>query len=744
MHTLLLPLIAMTSTHTFEIKDHKFLLDGKPFQIVAGEVHYSRIPEPYWRHRIKMARAMGLNTLAVYVFWNFHEEEKDKYSFRGAADVARFVRMAKEEGLWVLLRPGPYCCAEWEFGGYPYWLLTEPGLVVRQNNKPFLDRAARYMKKLGEQLAPLQVTRGGNILMVQVENEYGSYGSDKVFMGATRDLIRAAGFDVPLFTADGPSQMPAGSVQDVLPGLNGVGGPEVRTVIDKFMPGGPYLVPEFYPGWLCHWGEKFPRSDAKGVAEAFAWYLNNDVSVSIYMWHGGTNFGFWNGANFGGVFQPHITSYDYDAPLDEAGRATPKYMAMRAQAEKRFGPLSPVPDANPIITIPPFALGEMAPLPMGRSVSAEQPQPMERLGQGYGFVLYQHGPTPGGKLTISEVRDYAVVIVDGKTVGSLDRRRKEKSLDIPAGRLDILVENGGRINYGGELVNNLKGIPGTVTLEGKTLAGWKMYPLPLSSLRSLKFGGAADSAPTFLRGSFTLDKPGDTWLDMRGWKKGVVWVNGHNLGRYWWIGPQQTLYCPGCWLKPGRNEIVVFELFPGIHRTVQGLDHPVLDDPRPEPPIGKPRAKLDHEPKPTTANLIASGDLPDGHATREVRFPVVRGRYVAFEATSSQRGQDFASMAELWLLGADGKALDRAKWKVIYTNSEELLAEDGNADNLIDDDPATIWHGVWGRPHDPPPHFVVIDLGETVEFSGVRVQPRQDGPSAITKGYRLYAASHPF
>lgn len=738
--------------NSFEIKNHEFLLNGKPFQIVAGEMHYPRIPEEYWRHRLQMAKAMGLNTIAAYVFWNYHETEKGKFDFKGNADVARFIRIAKEEGLWVVLRPGPYVCAEWEFGGYPYWLLTEPGLTVRANNAAFLAREAIYLNALGKQLGPLQITHGGNILMVQVENEYGSYGSDKAYIEATKNLIRTAGFDVPLYSADGGSQMPAATIPGVLPGMNGGSGPDLFKTIDQFAPGGPYFVPEFYPGWLCHWGEKFPRSEPQNVANDFEWYLKNKVSVSVYMFHGGTNFGFWNGANFGGAYQPHITSYDYDAPLSEAGVPTAKFMAMRAMSVKYGAKLPEIPPTNPIIKFPPVDLNESTVLSINLPVPilSEQPKTMESIGQGYGFILYRttiRGPVHG-KLLLKELRDYAVVMLDGKPVGTLDRRRKQRqiNLDSPGAtaQLDILVENGGRINYGGELPNNLHGITESVELAGKRLAGWQTFSLPMNDLKGLKFNGSADASPSFFRGHFNLKDVGDTWLDMRGWNKGVVWINGHNLGRYWWIGPQQALYCPGPWLKRGKNEMTVFELSPSDHRTVEGLDHEILDDPRPESPLRAPRPKLDHTPAPTDADVMAFGDLPDGNAQQGYLFAQHTKRYLCFEATSSQSGQDFCALAEIWLLGLDNKPLDRAKWKVIYADSEEISAEDGSADNLIDDDPATFWHSVWSAEHSGLPHRVVIDLGEPTTFGGVQLLPRQGSKSGLVKGFRLYASDTPF
>jgi beta-galactosidase len=583
-------LSAANAKSTFVIGDSDFLLDGKPFQIKAGEMHPGRIPHQYWADRLRMAHAMGLNTVSIYVFWNQHEPREGVFHFSGDADIARFVRLAQKEGLWVILRPGPYCCAEWEFGGYPWWLLKDHDMKVRSQDPRFLAAAETYMKKLGRQLAPLQITHGGPIILVQVENEYGSYGGDHVYMEKIREMDRAAGFDVPFFTADGGGKMMAnGSLPDVLPGLNGGSGPDIMKEIGRHRPTGPWFVPELYPGWLDHWGEPHAHTDANDVVRETEWDLANHVSFSYYMVYGGTSFGFMNGANYGGHFQPQPTSYDYDAPMDEMGRPTKKFFALRETLSQHLAPgetLPDVPATTPVIEIPRFELTESGSIfdNLGAPVKSERPLSFEDLDQGYGYVLYRakiSGPADA-TLKIKELRDFAVVCVDGKRVATLDRRHNQNSTPLnitgQSATLDILVENCGRINYGGRLRDNRKGITESVMLGDKELTGWDMYKLPFDSVSSLHFGPTpASAAPAVHRGEFKLSQLGDAFLDMRGWGKGIVFVNGHNLGRYWQIGPQQTLYLPDVWLKKGRNEIEVFELLKDDVHSVAGISSPILD-----------------------------------------------------------------------------------------------------------------------------------------------------------------------
>jgi beta-galactosidase len=581
------------AAHTFAIADGAFRLDGKPLQIISGEMHFARIPREYWRHRLRMAKAMGLNTVATYVFWNYHEMWPGVFDFHtGNRDLAAFLRIAQEEGLWVILRPGPYACAEWDFGGFPSYLLKTADLKVRSNDPRFLAAARGYVNALAHEIRPLLVTHGGPILMVQAENEYGSYGSDSAYKEFHRKTLVDAGIDVPLFTSDGDWLFAKGSIPGVL--MTGNGETNYDTLVRRvnaFHGGqGPYMVAEFYPGWLIHWAENFPITPTKTFLGAYDSLLMRGASVNLYMFHGGTNFGFTSGANYtlAQPIQPSITSYDYDAPLSEAGWATPKYYALRETIRKHVSYAIPnVPDLLPVIAIPPITLTPTASLfDLIKTIKprqAVQPLAMEEMDQVSGWVLYRHDVTTAvrGDLDVSGLRDYGVVIVNGKRVATLNRRDKlfTAHIDVPAGgRLEILVENLGRINYGGDIVNNRKGIISPVKLGGAELSGWSMYQLPFDKPPVVRGSGAPTaSIPTVFRGSFTLEHTGDTFLDMRGWDKGIVFVNGINLGRYWRVGPQQTLFLPGAWLKRGRNEIVVFETGVTTARTVAGVTVPILD-----------------------------------------------------------------------------------------------------------------------------------------------------------------------
>lgn len=580
--------------HTFALGDSTFLLDGKPLQMISGEMHCARIPRPYWRDRMKAAKAMGLNTIGTYVFWNAHEPVQGVYDFKGNNDIAEFVRIANEEGLWVVMRPSPYVCAEWEFGGYPWWLLKDQTLKVRSKDPKFLDAYRNYIQQLAKQLVPLQVTHGGNILMVQIENEYGSYGSDKEYLDINRKLFREAGFDGVLFTCDGGPQMPAGYLPGYLPAVNGLDKPaEVKALINKYHEGkGPYYIAEWYPGWFDSWGSgKHAVVAAEEKAQRLDDVLSAGISINMYMFHGGTTRDFMNGANFDSKqpYLPQTASYDYDAPLDEAGNPTEKFRAFRKVIQKHLPSgtkLPEVPEKHKTIAVPNIKFSAYSALfaNPGKPVISDRPLTFEDLNQAYGFVMYRTtlNGLVSGLLKVKELRDYASVYVNGKRLGIMDRRLKLDSLNLegnPAGAvLDILVENNGRVNYGPFLADNRHGITDKVSLNEKELKHWKMYKFPFSNLSAFKFSkNVLRSGPGLYKATFNLEDIGDTYLDMRSFGKGFVFLNGHNLGKYWEIGPTQTIYIPACWLKKGKNELVVFDQIKAGHTSISALNAPILD-----------------------------------------------------------------------------------------------------------------------------------------------------------------------
>ncbi|MGI4897001.1 MAG: glycoside hydrolase family 35 protein [Janthinobacterium lividum] len=587
------PQIPNLKPHTFSLADSVFLLDGKPFQMISGEMHCPRIPREYWRARMKMAKAMGLNTIGTYVFWNAHEPMPGKYDFSGNNDIAEFVKIAGEEGLFVVLRPSPYVCAEWEFGGYPWWLLKDKTIKVRSQDPKFLTAYRNYINQVARQLVPLQVTHGGNILMVQFENEYGSYSDDKTYLDTNQKLFRDAGFDGVLFTCDGADQMPKGYLPGFLPAVNGLEDPQkVKALINKYHNGkGPYYVAEWYPGWFDDWGKKHADVSGKEAAEKLDKILAAGISINMYMFHGGTTRGFMNGANMNreNPYSPQVSSYDYNAPLDEAGNPTEKYFQFREVIAKYLPAgqkLPEVPAKQKTIAIPSIKLTAFAGLfdQLPKPVEAKTPLCFEDLDQGYGFVLYRTTlkNKADGLLKIKEMRDYATVFINGKMVTTLDRRLKQDSMMLqniaPNAVLDILVENNGRINYGPFLNDNRQGITENVTLNGTELSTWKMYQFPFEDLKRWNFAGKRSiGQPALYKGTFDLKETGDTYLDMRSFGKGFVFLNGHNLGKYWKIGPQQTIYVPAVWLKKGQNEIEVFDQLKSGHLEISALDHSILD-----------------------------------------------------------------------------------------------------------------------------------------------------------------------
>ena len=589
--------------HTFTQGDGTFLLDGKPFIVKAAELHYARIPREYWDHRIKMCKALGMNTICAYVFWNYHEPQPGVWDFSGNHDIAAFMELCKKNGMWVIVRPGPYVCAEWEMGGLPWWLLKDRSIKLRTLDEKFMKPAIAFENKVAEVLAPYRLENGGNIIMVQVENEYGSYAKDKPYVSAMRDALRAAGWDkTTLFQCDWSSNFTDNALDDLIWTMNFGTGANVLEQFKKLgelRPKAPRMCSEYWSGWFDGWGRAHETRPATDMVNGISTMLDNGISFSLYMTHGGTSFGWWAGANNTG-FAPDCTSYDYDAPIDEQGAATEKYYQLRELLQKHSDiKLPAVPKPLPIISIPEVKFEEMAPLfragNMPQPIRSHDVLPVEQYNQGYGNILYTTtlpDLKAGAYLRITDMCDYAIVTIDGNKVGELYRGNGYETTlqikkDVKAGaQLEIFIEVMGRINYS-KLIHDPKGITDKVevfTTDGKNdltynLKDWNVYLYPYElDYNDLSYiPTVIGNLPAYYKASFNLNKTGDTYLDMRTWGKGLVWVNGHCIGRFWEVGPQQTLYLPGCWLKKGKNEIVVLDITGPTQAKVEGLTKPIID-----------------------------------------------------------------------------------------------------------------------------------------------------------------------
>jgi beta-galactosidase GanA len=575
--------------HTFTLGTSDFLLDDQPYQIIAGEMHPARIPAEYWRHRIQMAKAMGCNTISVYIFWNYHESEEGVYDFEtGNRNIKEFFKLVQEEDMWLIVRPGPYVCAEWELGGIPPYLLRIPDIKLRCMDPRYMAAAERYIGRLAEEIKPFMITKGGNMLLLQIENEYGSFGNDRNYMFRLREVWKMNGIDIPTFTGDGPTtyMLEAGSLPGSAVGLDSGSSLAHWELANKMNPGVPVFSSETYPGWLTHWGEKWVRPDTADLIKEVRFLMDNKKSFNFYVIHGGTNFGYTAGANSGGKgYEPDVTSYDYDAPIDEQGKATPKYTALRELLGSylpKGQKLPSIPNGIPAIAIPQFTLKPFTSVwdNLPAAVNSVQPKPFESYGQDYGFILYKTELIghKKGKLTVTDLHDYATVFLNGTYIGSLDRMAGVNTIDIPASAvvnpvLEIFVEAMGRINFAQHLIDR-KGITDRVTLNGMTLMNWQVYNLPMDKkfIYDLRSSSRTVNKPgIFFKGNFPLNSTGDTFIDVSNYKKGIVWVNGHNLGRFWDIGPQKRLYCPASWLKLGLNEIIIFDLHQLSGASVSGM-----------------------------------------------------------------------------------------------------------------------------------------------------------------------------
>ncbi len=806
---------------TFTVGDKTFLLNGQPFVVKAAEVHYPRIPRPYWEHRIQMCKALGMNAVCIYIFWNIHEQQEGVFDFTGNNDVAEFCRLAQKNGMYVIVRPGPYVCAEWEMGGLPWWLLKKKDIRLRERDPYFMERVKIFEQKVGEQLAPLTIQKGGPIIMIQVENEYGSYGEDKPYVSEIRDCLREiynqapstapegaskagksnvapsgaeGGAGILLFQCDWSSNFEKNGLDDLIWTMNFGTGANIDQQfrrLGELRPNAPKMCSEFWSGWFDKWGARHETRPAKDMVEGMDEMLSKGISFSLYMTHGGTSFGHWAGANSPG-FAPDVTSYDYDAPINEWGLATPKFWELRKMMEKydangfplggRKGGLPAVPKAPmPIITVPKFELTEFAPMMTALTKPVNgTPKTFEEMDMGWGTMMYSTRlpEITSQSVLTGEFHDFAQVFIDKKYIGKIDRVKNEKSITIPAvkkgAELIIIVEGMGRINFG-RAIKDFKGIVGNVTLTTETdnmemvltPKNWMNVAIPddyqtaVKALDMVKgvndqvaagkvkgstpalaftqgYEGSKKLAdimkPGYHRGYFTLKKVGDTFLNFETWGKGQVYVNGHAMGRIWSIGPQQTLYVPGCWLKKGKNEVIVLDVVGPKEAVVWGQDSPELNKLQLEK--SNKHNNIGDKPDLNSATPVATGAFKAGNGWQTINFNAPqKGRYLAIECVSTQKANDKVAIAEIYVQGTDGKRLSRESWKTKYANSED---EGGNhlGDKVFDLQESTYWQTEKGA---AAPHLLVIDLGSVQTIKAFEYLPRaEQGAPGSVKDFRIF------
>ena len=579
---------------TFAIGEHDFLLHGEPFRILSGAIHYFRVHPDHWADRIRKARQMGLNTIETYVAWNAHAPREGEFDLSGNLDIGAFLDVVAAEGMHAIVRPGPYICAEWTNGGLPAWLFNDSSTGVRQDEPRYMAEVDRYLEQLAPVLVPRQIDRGGPIILVQVENEYGAYGADKTYLRKLTAINRRIGITVPLITVDQPvdDMLENGGIPELhRTGSFGSRAPERLDTLRRHQPTGPLMCSEFWDGWFDDWGSHHHLTSVEDTARSLDELLERGASVNIYMFHGGTNFGLTNGANDKGTYLPIVTSYDYDAPLDEAGNPTEKYWAMRDVIAK-YAPVGddkPQPAPSP----PAFTAPVRSILPLwdvldlfGTSTLHESLPTLDSLGQYDGFALYRTAIDVTGPavLHVDEIRDRAQVFLNEDSLGVLARDHHDTTIALPAaakGILELLVEDQGRVDYGSR-IGEPKGLIGEASINGEPLRSWSVLPLDLGDIAPVAHALESSDVLSFVAGpafvGATFDHPGsgDLYLDTATWGKGVAWINGFCLGRYWSRGPQRTLYVPGPVLRESGNEIIVLELQATTSREVSFVSAPEL------------------------------------------------------------------------------------------------------------------------------------------------------------------------
>lgn len=574
-----------------EIVGKDFYNDGKKITIISGAIHYFRMFKQQYRDRLLKLKACGFNTVETYVAWNLHEPKKGQFVFEDYHSLKDFLDIAKELELMVILRPGPYICAEWEFGGLPSWILEDKNMQLRCFYEPYLKHVDDWFDVIIPYIKPYLQTNGGNIIAVQVENEYGSYGDDKRYLKYIKDGLIKRGVNVLLFTSDGPvdHMLTAGCAEDALITVNF--GSRANTAFDtleQHQNNKPLMCMEFWNGWFDHWKEQHHLRDAQEVAEVFSYMLKRNANVNFYMFHGGTNFGFMNGANCFENYEPTVTSYDYDALLTEAGDITEKYKSIRRVIEANFGSIDlDIPPDLPKKSYGKIKLTECAELfknltNISEPIESVCTEPMEKYGQSYGYILYSkkiYGVREELPLKIIKVHDRATIFADGIKLGVYTRDGEQNiKLSVPKEgvQLDILVENQGRTNYG-PYSKDYKGITDGVCLQLQFLFDYKIYNLEMDNLSNLMYEQASiKNMPTFYKGNLEIQETYDTFIKLDGFKKGIVFVNGFNLGRYWEAGPTKTLYVPAPLLKVGINEVIVFEEEGCTQLEIESIAEPIL------------------------------------------------------------------------------------------------------------------------------------------------------------------------